>query len=96
MSVALRLSDDIDVGRGSTIVRTQNQPTVSSSFEALLCWMSEQPLDRSRRYQVKHTTRTAKVGGSRRALSHRRGDVCIATRPPTCSGSTTSDACAWS
>jgi len=31
MSVALRLSDDIDVGRGSTIVRTQNQPTVSSA-----------------------------------------------------------------
>ena len=63
MSVALRLADDIDVGRGSTIVRTQNQPTVSNSFEALLCWMSEQPLDRNRRYQVKHTTRTAMVGG---------------------------------
>jgi len=63
MSVALRLADDIDVGRGSTIVRTQNQPTVSNSFECLLCWMSEQPLDRNRRYQVKHTTRTAMVGG---------------------------------
>src|SRR3984957_17262388 len=63
MSVALRLSDDIDVGRGSTIVRAQNQPTVSNRFEALLCWMSEHPLDRRRRYQVKHTTRTAMVGG---------------------------------
>src|ERR1700760_3212384 len=30
MSVALRLADDIDVGRGSTIVRTQNQPTVAN------------------------------------------------------------------
>jgi bifunctional enzyme CysN/CysC len=63
MSVALRLADDIDVGRGSTIVRTQNQPTVANRFEALLCWMSERPLDRQRRYQVKHTTRTAMVGG---------------------------------
>jgi bifunctional enzyme CysN/CysC len=63
MSVALRLADDIDVGRGSTIVRTQNQPTVSNSFECLLCWMSEQTLDPNRRYQVKHTTRTAMVGG---------------------------------
>jgi len=62
MSVALRLSDDIDVGRGSTIVRTQNQPTVSSHFECLLCWMSEQPLSPGRRYLVKHTTRTAMVG----------------------------------
>ncbi len=63
MSVALRLADDIDVGRGSTIVRAQNQPTVSNRFEALLCWMSERPLDRRRRYQVKHTTRTVMVGG---------------------------------
>jgi bifunctional enzyme CysN/CysC len=63
MSVALRLADDIDVGRGSTIVRTQNQPTVANRFEALLCWMSERPLDRRRRYLVKHTTRTAMVGG---------------------------------
>ncbi len=62
MSVALRLSDDIDVGRGSTIVRTQNQPTVSSRFECQLCWMSEQPLSAGRRYLVKHTTRTAMVG----------------------------------
>ncbi len=59
----LRLADDIDVGRGSTIVRPQNQPTVASSFEALLCWMSEQPLEPQRRYIVKHTTRTALVGG---------------------------------
>jgi bifunctional enzyme CysN/CysC len=62
MSVALRLSDDLDVGRGSTIVRTQNQPTVSNRFECLLCWMSEQPLSGRRRYLVKHTTSTAMVG----------------------------------
>ncbi len=62
MSVALRLSDDIDVSRGSTIVRTQNQPSVSNRFECLLCWMSEQPLSPQRRYLVKHTTRTATVG----------------------------------
>jgi bifunctional enzyme CysN/CysC len=61
MSVALRLTDDIDVSRGSTIARAQNQPAVSSSFEALLCWMSEQPLHPQRRYIVKHTTRTAAV-----------------------------------
>ena len=61
MSVALRLEDDIDVSRGSTIVRAQNQPTVASSFECQLCWMSEQPLSSRRRYIVKHTTRTAAV-----------------------------------
>ncbi len=62
MSVSVRLTDDIDVGRGSTIVRTHNQPTVASRFEALVCWMSEQPLQSGRRYLVKHTTRSAMVG----------------------------------
>jgi bifunctional enzyme CysN/CysC len=61
MSVALRLTHDIDVGRGATIARTHNQPTVSHSFESLLCWMSERPLDPRRRYLVKHTARTAAV-----------------------------------
>jgi bifunctional enzyme CysN/CysC len=62
MSVSVRLSDDIDISRGSMLVRTHNQPTVSNRFEALVCWMNEQPLQRGRRYLVKHTTRTAMVG----------------------------------
>ncbi len=62
MSVALRLADDIDVSRGSMIVRTHNQPTVSNRFESLVCWMSERPLDRNRRYLVKHTTSSAMLG----------------------------------
>src|SRR3984893_5833424 len=62
MSVALRLEDDVDVSRGSTIVRAHNQPTVSNRFEALLCWMSESPLDMRRRYLVKHTTRSVTLG----------------------------------
>jgi bifunctional enzyme CysN/CysC len=62
MSVAVRLADDIDVSRGSTIVRANNQPTVANRLECLMCWMSEQPLSPTRRYLVKHTTRTAMVG----------------------------------
>jgi bifunctional enzyme CysN/CysC len=44
------------------IVRAHNKPTVSNSFECLIGWMSEQPLDPKRRYVVKHTTHAAKVG----------------------------------
>ncbi|HXB63863.1 MAG TPA: adenylyl-sulfate kinase [Solirubrobacteraceae bacterium] len=62
MSVAVRLADEVDAGRGSTIARPHNQPTVGSAVESLLCWMSERPLDPQRRYAVKHTTRTAPVG----------------------------------
>jgi len=62
MSVAVRLEDDIEAGRGSMIVRAHNQPTVSSTFECLLCWMSEQPFDPRRRHLLKHTTTTVPVG----------------------------------
>jgi bifunctional enzyme CysN/CysC len=64
MSVALRLADDIDVGRGSTIVRPHNQPNVSNKLECLVCWMSEQPLSSRRRYLVKHTTRSVMLGAA--------------------------------
>ncbi|HEV7584966.1 MAG TPA: adenylyl-sulfate kinase [Solirubrobacteraceae bacterium] len=64
MSVAIRLADDIDVGRGSTIVRPHNQPTTANSFECLVCWMSEQPLSPKRRYLVKHTTRSTMLGAA--------------------------------
>jgi bifunctional enzyme CysN/CysC len=63
MSVALRLADEVDVSRGSMIARTNNQPEVAHSFESLLCWMSERPLEAGRRYLVKHTTRTVAVSG---------------------------------
>jgi bifunctional enzyme CysN/CysC len=62
MSVALRLEDDVEAGRGSMIARAHNQPTVSSTFECLLCWMSEQPFDPRRRHLLKHTTTTVPVG----------------------------------
>ena len=63
MSVALRLADEVDASRGSMIARTNNQPEVAQSFESLLCWMSERPLQQGRRYLVKHTTRTVAVSG---------------------------------
>ncbi len=96
MSVALRLTDDIDVGRGSTIVRTQNQPTVANRFEALVCWMSEQPLSPGRRYLVKHTTRTAMVGRDRRPLPDRCRDAAPRIRRRRRSSSTTWPASTWS
>ena len=40
-------------------------PQVEKEFEATLCWLSEAPLDKNRKYLVKHTTRTAKCLFSR-------------------------------
>jgi sulfate adenylyltransferase subunit 1 len=59
-SITLRLNDEIDISRGDLFVKADYLPTVAKEFEAMLCWLSETPLDKSRKYLVKHTTRTAK------------------------------------
>jgi bifunctional enzyme CysN/CysC len=61
MSVALRLEDDLDVSRGDMIARPANRPTVSDTFDATVCWMSEEPLREGGRYTIKHTTRTGRA-----------------------------------
>jgi sulfate adenylyltransferase subunit 1 len=59
-SITLTLNDEIDISRGDMFVKAENMPTVAKEFDAMLCWLSEAPLDKSRKYLVKHTTRTAK------------------------------------
>lgn len=60
-SVALLLEDQIDVSRGDIIVSTSAQPKAQRAFAATLCWLSDTPLDPSRKYLLKHTTRTVKA-----------------------------------
>jgi len=57
MSVTIHLADDLDVSRGDVICRPHNQPTVSQDLDAMVCWMSEKPLQLRGRYALKHTTR---------------------------------------
>ncbi|MDD3883664.1 MAG: sulfate adenylyltransferase subunit CysN [Gallionella sp.] len=65
-SVQLTLEDEIDISRGDLFVKSGgNKPSVEREFEAMLCWLSETPLDKNRKYLVKHTTRSAKCLFSR-------------------------------
>jgi sulfate adenylyltransferase subunit 1 len=60
-SVMLTLEHEIDISRGDMFVKSGNHPPkVAKEFEATLCWLAEAPLDRNRKYLVKHTTRTVK------------------------------------
>jgi bifunctional enzyme CysN/CysC len=61
MSVALRLTDEIDISRGDMIVEAEDQPVASSELDAMVCWMSEAPLSVRGKYTIKHTTRTARA-----------------------------------
>ena len=61
MSVALTLEDDIDVGRGDMIVRSNNQPDVSQEMDVMLCWFNQKgPLPRAR-FTVMHCSNEVKA-----------------------------------
>ncbi len=57
MSVTVHLADDVDVGRGDMLCRPNNQVTVGQDLDAMICWMSDRPLQPKGRYALKHTTR---------------------------------------
>jgi small GTP-binding protein len=61
MSVAVRLADEVDVSRGDMLVGHDDQPVAARELEAMICWMSEAPLQVRGRYAIKHTTRTARA-----------------------------------
>ena len=56
MSVVMELEPPLDLGRGAMLARPNNLPATAREFEAMLCWLSEQPYDPARRYVLRHTT----------------------------------------
>ncbi len=60
-SVTITLEDEIDISRGEMLVRPDAMPMVGCSVEAMLVWMDEQPMDRSKRFYLKHTTQTMRA-----------------------------------
>jgi bifunctional enzyme CysN/CysC len=56
-SVVITIEDEIDISRGDMIVRRLNVPTIGHRFEAMLCWLNEQPLDPATPYALLHTSR---------------------------------------
>jgi bifunctional enzyme CysN/CysC len=61
MSVTVRLTDDIDISRGDMMCRPQNQPRATQDVEAMVCWMTDEPLRVRGMYAVKHTTRSVRA-----------------------------------
>ncbi len=61
MSVTLRLADELDISRGDMICRVNNRATLGQDMEALVCWMTDKPLQERGMYAIKHTTRSARA-----------------------------------
>lgn len=60
-SVVIRLKDDVDVSRGDLIVPVADQPNLSKSVDASLCWMDTRPLDTSQVYLLQLNSSVLKV-----------------------------------
>jgi bifunctional enzyme CysN/CysC len=56
-AVVMTMEDEIDISRGDMVVRTRNLPQKSDKIDAIVCWMSETPLNPDGNYWVQHTTR---------------------------------------
>ncbi len=60
-SVTLLLDAELDIGRGDMLVDAADALQPKKHLDAMLCWLSETPLDSTRRYLVRHTTREVKA-----------------------------------
>ncbi len=60
-SVTLTIEDQLDISRGDMLAKAEETLRVTKNFDAMLCWLSEQPLDLGRKYLIKQSTRMAKV-----------------------------------
>jgi sulfate adenylyltransferase large subunit len=69
MSVTLTLEDELDISRGDMIASVQKVPEAARQFDANVVWLSEQPLDASKTYLLKHSAQT--VAAEVKAIRHR-------------------------
>jgi sulfate adenylyltransferase subunit 1 len=60
-SVTLILDDQIDISRGDALVSEGTAVESKREIEATLCWLSEEPMSRGRRYLIKHGARVVKA-----------------------------------
>jgi len=80
-SITVTLTDEIDVARGDMIVRPESLPHVCRQAEAMVVWMSEQPLAPGKPYWVKHTTR--RTSGEVQQIRHAIDVNTLARSPAT-------------
>jgi len=68
-SVTVVLADDLDISRGDTLVGLESLPGLNSELHSRVCWMHPRPLQRGRKYLLKHGTQTVQAVVN--ALDHR-------------------------
>ena len=58
LSVGVTIADEIDISRGDMLVHVHNVPKIDRTLDAMIVWMSEEPMVVGKEYLVKHTAKT--------------------------------------
>jgi len=82
-AVALVLDGESDVSRGDMIVHADSAPACLRTLTATVCWLDETPLDRNRKYALRHTTREVRARVERIAHLWNVGTQTRESAPPT-------------
>ncbi len=61
LSVGLTVEDNVDISRGDMLVHIHNVPRVDRSLDAMVVWMSDEPMVAGKEYLVKHATKTVQA-----------------------------------
>ena len=68
-AITVTLNDEIDVSRGDLLVAAAQPAQLSNRFRANIVWMSEQPLQKERQYDIKIATK--KTTGTITAIDYK-------------------------
>jgi sulfate adenylyltransferase subunit 1 len=83
LSVAVRLTDDVDLGRGGLLAGVTDAPSATRELDALVCWLGETPFTAGRRYRLAHMSRTVRAVATevvaRLDINSLEGDTAAAT-----------------
>ena len=60
-SVCITLTEEIDISRGDTLVKSNNPPTVTQDIDAMICWFSNKPMPPKAKLVLRHTTQETKA-----------------------------------
>ena len=55
-SIAVEVTDNIDIARGDLLAHPAQKPKIGKTFEATVCWFSDDDYDRRGRYLIRHGT----------------------------------------
>lgn len=60
-NVVFHLTDNIDISRGDSIIKTNQEPRISNELKAWICWLDNNALQQGKTYLLQHRFHTVRV-----------------------------------